>query len=187
MSLRSKLFVAIVVTAGVGCRSVEPQPAESVQASAFPDDFVGLWRGPCEIWRFDGSKQELEMEFEVALVPGVVGPTRYRWTLRYLPDSGPVDERNYELLFTDDPGRFVVDERNGIRLDSFWLGDRLVSRFEVRGTLLESVTRRIGGTVELSIVTGPVEPSGESGGGEVSGVRGFALRTQQVARMQRVP
>lgn len=95
-----------------------------------PAGWHGTWKGTLEIDPpIPGHPARVAMELRIAPLDG--GKTT--WTLVY---DGVA--RGYELLPGAEPGRFVVDEKNGITMDATLDGAALHCPFEVDGTLLVS-------------------------------------------------
>ncbi|MBL0926086.1 MAG: hypothetical protein IBJ11_00330 [Phycisphaerales bacterium] len=132
------------------------QPASSDRADAkpprFPEDWVGVWRGPAVVDRSAGTAP-LRFTMEMRVAP-TSNPDRYAWTIVYdAPEGGAQtrQERKYELVAVDAAaGKWRVDEKNGIVLDVAVLGGRLYGQFEV-GEVRITTTDRL----EVSGAEGP--------------------------------
>lgn len=97
---------------------VRPEPT----GTAFPDTFVGSWTGELEV---STLPKPVGMTLDVRQIPGT---PRYTWTMRY--EGQPA--RPYELVPVDPArGQWAIDEKNGIVLDSFVAGGKLLSQFDV--------------------------------------------------------
>lgn len=101
-------------------------------ANGFPDDYFGIYKGELEIYTERGN-YEIPMEFQL-LPTDSLG--RYTYTLVYGAEAER-QERPYSLLEIDAAkGEYLVDEHNGILLDSKVIGNKIYSLFEVQGNLL---------------------------------------------------
>ncbi|MBK9255214.1 MAG: hypothetical protein IPM42_06990 [Saprospiraceae bacterium] len=110
-------------------------PDENKNAYTFPDDWLGVWSGTLEIYNQTGLVQKIPMKAE-HLVTDTTGV--YIWSLVYGEDTIK-GRRNYFLKTVDaEKGHYVVDEKNGIFLDSYVIGNKLISNFEVSGNHLVS-------------------------------------------------
>lgn len=99
----------------------------------FPTDWYGEWAGMLSIWSKAGLSQEVNMQLSIGPHPD---PNTHSWTIGYQTDKG-ADIRKYTIIEADSIGyHYIVDEQNGILLDSYKLGDKLVSDFEVMGSHL---------------------------------------------------
>lgn len=117
------LFVCLLV-------SVTLQ-AQQTKTASFPQSFTGNWKGTLT-WTVPGkAPQTFTMRLNVQ--PADSG--RYTWQIIYGDDQK--DNRLYLLLPVDTTkGHWQVDEKNGIILDSWWLGNRLTGVFSVQGTTI---------------------------------------------------
>ena len=105
--------------------------AQKTSASTFPQSFTGNWKGTLA-WTVPGkAPQTFTMRLQIH--PADSG--RYTWLIIYSDDKK--DNRPYLLLPVDTAkGHWQVDEKNGIVLDSWWLGNRLTGVFSVQGTTI---------------------------------------------------
>lgn len=102
------------------------------EESNFPNDFFGKYKGKLNITTANGS-QEIDMEFHL-LPSDTLG--KYHYTIIYKSDKIN-QERKYTLLEKDkSKGQYVVDENNGILLNTTFANNALYSIFEVQGGLL---------------------------------------------------
>lgn len=93
--------------------------------------WLGTWKGMLQVNSANGKNMNFPMTLNIQ-------PTdtsnRYSWTIVY-GEGSSMQIRPYELL---DKGndRYIIDEKNSIVLDAYMLGNTLVTRFEVKGSLL---------------------------------------------------
>jgi hypothetical protein len=120
------------------------------------------------------------MELEVAPTDE---PDRWHWRIRY----GVQPVRDYELHVVDaGKGRYLVDERNSIRLPATLIGGELVSSLAVAGSRLTAVYRRDGEGLEFRIAVTSAEPAGVTGGeGPVPEVSYYEARSLHRAVLRR--
>lgn len=114
----------------------------------FPRDFVGTWQGDLEWTKTsDSKKQVIKMTFSIL-------PTKETDVYGYRITYGKDPVRNYLLRpVKGEPNHWIVDEGDGILLDSYWAGGSLLSAFDVNGSRLVSNLRREGKDLIWSIVT----------------------------------
>ncbi|KAA3611936.1 MAG: hypothetical protein DWQ01_07590 [Planctomycetota bacterium] len=152
----------------------------------FPEDWIGVWKGPVQVFQGSESGQGFHMSLEIAPTPE---PSRYVWTLRYEGESGS-QTRPYELIARNrELGRYAIDEKNGIVLEARYLGDTLYTWFEIGGAMLTTRERLCNfGTKDEAIcfelLSAPTQTT-QSGGGETT-VDSFTPTTLQRARLRRV-
>lgn len=98
----------------------------------FPNDFFGKYKGKLNITNANGT-QQIDMEFHL-LPTDTIG--KYHYTIIYKSDK--INQvRKYTLLEKDkSKGQYLVDENNGILLNTMLANNALYSIFEVQGGLL---------------------------------------------------
>lgn len=140
---------------------------------AFPASWEGVWKGPCVVVRDGAEKLRFPMELRVAPLDGRAGWT---WTIVYDKQVRP-----YELLpVAGEPFRFVVDEKNGILLDSFFENDRLHARFRVGASVVDATYARSGDSMVVTLTTFAATPLRTA-----RGVETFALKAVQRGTLTR--
>jgi len=147
--------------------------AEPAAPAAFPDSFVGSWKGELEV---STMPKPIGMTLDVARVPGT---PRYTWTIRY--EGQPA--RPYELVPVDPArGQWAIDEKNGIVLDSFVAGGKLLSQFDVAANRVTSRYELTpNGDLELEMSMFSRQPLASTG----HGVETFKLVNFQRALLHR--
>jgi hypothetical protein len=105
--------------------------------AAFPECFIGHWKGKMK-WMVAGKPvQEFTMQLIIQVTDSA---NQYAWQIMY-GDSAQ-DNRPYILKPLDTAkGHWVVDENNGIILDSYVHGNSLHGAFTVQGnTIVDNYT-----------------------------------------------
>ncbi|MEM9544536.1 MAG: hypothetical protein AAGA77_01115 [Bacteroidota bacterium] len=154
---------------------------------AFPEDWLGDWSGELEIYDVTGPKQTVPMSLQISNTDtsGV-----YNWVLVYGKDS-LADKRNYVLKEIDkSKGHYMIDEKNGILLDSYFINDELSSIFAVMGNTLVCSYRRKGQELIFSIkmyTSEKIRVSGDTLIAEqkIPEVKSYQHRINQEARLQK--
>ena len=124
--------------------------------------WMGEWIGELEIYNSSGLTQTISMKiknFETDSI-GVYG-----WHLIYGMDEEKGTRAYY--LNTIDPmkGHFQVDEKNGIFLDSYLMGNRMICTFEVEHSLITSIYTLVeDGSMLFEIIAANTKTSKVSGG-----------------------
>jgi hypothetical protein len=102
----------------------------------FPQSFMGHWQGTL-YWYPAGKPEPQTVTMELHIQPAD-SAAQYTWQIVY----GKVtdDNRPYVLKVADSAkGHWVIDEKNGIILDGYWVGQRFCGAFTVQGnTILDS-------------------------------------------------
>jgi hypothetical protein len=157
---------------------------ETPEAQAFPATWVGTWRGPCRSGPRAGEGSRFPMELRVAPIEG---KDAFTWTIVY-GEGARKQVRPYEIHPVDpETGHWRIDEKNGILIDAFLVGDMLFSRFEVMGNRLEARYRMRDGGIDVVISTFSSKPLTESEAtGRAIPVRSFELKGVQSGRLVRV-
>lgn len=147
---------------------VPPTRAQLLRAVApsFPDSWSGRWRGTLTV----SNGPEVGVELEITPRPD----GRTGWSLRYQGQP----ERAYELVPVDPArGHYLVDEKNGILLDSYYEDGVLLSQFEVGQNRVTARYQRQGDRLLLEMNMFGKEPVRAS----AMGVRAFGLGSLQRA------
>lgn len=100
--------------------------------AAGPADWAGTWSGECVLT----PPHEGLARFPASLTIGLTDdPKRLRWMLVY--ETGRRDVRNYELVTVDAAaGRYVVDEKNGLKLEAGFADGVLYAPFTIGQALI---------------------------------------------------
>lgn len=107
--------------------------------AAGPSDWAGTWTGDCVL---TPPREGIE-RFAASLTIGATDdPGRLRWMLVY--ETGERDVRRYELVTVDAAaGRYVVDEKNGLKLEAGFADGVLYAPFTI-GEALIVASYRVG-------------------------------------------
>ncbi len=120
-------------------QNTQLETSDTSEKLIFPDDWLGYWQGDLNIYGVTGLKQSLPMALDNA-VTDIEG--EYTWAIIYGQDT-IAGRRDYSLKEVDkDNGHYVVDENNGILLDSYLIDNELISVFDVMGNTLTSTYKR---------------------------------------------
>lgn len=169
-------MVIFALAALVAALSVDPP------TPALPPAWHGAWRGDLYI---AGRAEPVPMGIDIAPIKG-----RDAWTWRITYGEGEnAQVRAYELLPGDAPGRFVVDEKNGVLLDDRLEGNVLVGMFEVGGVTLVSRHELVGADeLRFEIVSARSSDPRVSNAGDPDNptlVRSFPIAGYQRATLRR--
>lgn len=154
----------------------------------FPAAWVGHWSGTLEIFTATGKVQQLPMELHIH--PLDTMPITYTYEIVYGEDK-VTGARPYELVVVDAAkGLYLIDEKNSIKMEAYYLNGKLIQWFEVEGTLLYTTTELVNGELHWEIVSGsslPVSTTGgtTTGSQKVGGEEIPPVKTYPVGAMQR--
>lgn len=143
----------------------------------------GTWSGTLTITREKAEPEEIPMVLEIQ---PIADGTRYTFRITY-GDGAKKQVRDYELVpKMGKPGRFEIDEKNGIRIEAKLTGDTIATLFQVGDSLIQSRYRwtKEGLRVEITAfaVREPLVTKPEKGGAEV---RSFRVVSVQVAELKK--
>ncbi|MFG0316459.1 MAG: hypothetical protein ACF8XB_04240 [Planctomycetota bacterium JB042] len=150
----------------------------------FPASWVGRWSGPLEITRPGSPRPRVvDMALEIAATDD---PARWEFTIEY--DDGCAPSRRAYTLVAVDParGRYLVDERNGVEVESWFGADTLTQSYAVGGSRLVMRWRRHGDRMTFDVIVSSDDEGGrDTGGGDVPIVRSFPVTSTQRAELRR--
>ncbi len=154
---------------------VPPTRAQLLKAvaSPFPQGWVGRWVGEMSVTGVPGTdKVGVELDIQPR------GQGKYSWSLRYQGQP----ERPYELLPVDPSrGHYLVDEKNGILIDSYYQDGVLISQFEVGRNRITARYELEGDQLKLEMQSFGKKPVRES----AHGVSAFPLGSLQRATLRK--
>ncbi len=126
----------------------------------FPDDFFGIWEGPLNIYQGQTVAQTVVMR-AVSLPTDTAGT--YVWAIIYGQDTIK-GLRDYEMRMVDkSKGHCIIDEKNGIILDSYFMGNKLVSNFTVMENQLLTMYELRGDELIFEVFVNKALPTRTSG------------------------
>lgn len=154
----------------------------------FPETWEGIWVGELEVYNAKGKAQTLPMELHILPIDSSENHTFY---IIYGEDK-VAGKRPYELVTIDaEKGLYAVDEKNSIQMEAYLLGNTLVQRFEVMGTMLITINEKIDdNTIIWQIISGSLDPVSATGKEEVDGeeipeVKAFPIKALQKAILKK--
>lgn len=107
--------------------------APAAQSSSFPESWAGSWKGELQ-WFKAGKADPQKVNMELHIRPAD-SAGQFTWQIVY--GTASEDNRPYILKPRDAAtGHWVIDERNGIVLDQFWVGEKLCGAFTVQNATI---------------------------------------------------
>ena len=150
--------------------------------SGFPYDWQGVYQGELQIFNQAALTQKVLMQLEIQKI----NEKSFAWRIQYGPDS--LGLRPYELILKNpEKGQYQIDEKNGIILPADYLGNKLVSIFEVQDNLLVSTYELVGDKIHFSIFMSKISQSLKTGdtADDIPPVVGYPIGIYQTAILQK--
>ena len=154
----------------------------------FPQSWVGNYRGELEIYTVDSVAMRLPMQLAIQ-------PTKrdsvYTWAIIYDIKNNR-DVRSYELKIVDSAkGHYMIDEKNGILIDSYYRNGILTGFFDVNQTFIIATYQKQGDSIVFEIISASDKPVRMSGDLQVSKdtipeVKSFEVNGRQKAVLHHV-
>lgn len=130
--------------------------------SNFPQDWEGIWAGQLEVYKDTGLVNTLPMELHILPIDSNTVPS-WTWTIIYGADK-EAGRRSYELIrLQADRGHYLIDEKNSIKMEAYYLGGAFYQWFEVGENRLLTTTKKIDNTIVWEIVFGSIQPVSTTG------------------------
>ena len=191
-SLAALLLLGNLLSAQDSASPATPNPATAgaqagAAATPLSDAWVGTYSGELEIFDATGKAAgKTNMQVEIgAAESGAPRPFRI---LYGEPGKAPV--RDYQLVATGEASNhFLNDEKSGILIDTYLIGDTLYSQFEVGGSRVDTRFQLTGDQLRSEMVTYGVTAQRDTRPSFDSSfiVRAFTLQGVQKALLTRAP
>jgi hypothetical protein len=153
------------------------------QTISFPQSFVGKWKGKLT-WVVPGKPSQT-FTMRLYILPADSG--RYTWQIIYGDDEK--DNRPYILQAVDTAkGHWVVDEKNSIILDSYWIGNRFTGAFSVQNsTIVDQYWLEADG-LHVEFITYATKPIATTGGtsADIPPVDSYQIKSVQRGVLKKV-
>ena len=105
----------------------------AAQSGSFPKEWEGNWKGELQ-WFKTGKEQPEKVNMELRIHPADSINT---WTWQIIYGSVSEDNRPYHLIKKDTSGiHWVIDEKDGIILDQYWVGNKFCGAFTVQNSTI---------------------------------------------------
>jgi len=107
--------------------------AVSGQSKSFPKEWEGNWKGELQ-WYKTGKEEPQKVNMELRIHATDLLNT---WTWQIIYGSESEDNRPYNLIKKDSSGiHWVIDEKDGIILDQYWVGNKFCGAFTVQNSTI---------------------------------------------------
>lgn len=154
------------------------------QPVTFPKNWEGNWKGELS-WYKTGKTDPQKVNMELRIHPSDSANT---WTWQIIYGAVTEDNRPYKLILADTARtHWLIDERNGIVLDQYWVGNKFCGAFTVMGnTIINNYWMENDQLMVefFSISSQPVATTGK-GTEESPAVDSYGVRSYQKAVLQR--
>ena len=150
----------------------------------FPAQFIGHWEGEL-LWYKGAAKQPQPTKMQLVVQPTDTA-NQYTWQIIY-GDKGS-DNRPYVLKLVDTAkGHWVIDEKNAIVLDQYWIGNRFCGVFSIGGSTIQNCYWREKKKLVVEFIAFATKPISKTGLGteEVPYVDSYQVRTFQRAVLKK--
>lgn len=138
------------------------QAQTTQQKVSFPDAWIGVWEGELQIYNKAGLAQTLPMETHISKGDSA---NQWNWKIVYIAKKDSPDVRPYVVIAKDAKnGLYVMDEKNTIAMESYYIGGVFWTCFDVQGTRLFTSYRMVGKNLVSEIVFGKTTAISTTGG-----------------------
>ncbi|KIC94713.1 hypothetical protein [Flavihumibacter solisilvae] len=177
--MTTRLYLASLFLVAAQCLVVADLRAQS----AFPGGWVGRWKGTLEWYQGVNKREPVQMELHVLPADSA---DHYSWRLIY--GEGQKDNRPYLLKpFDKSKGHWLIDEKNSIVLDQFFIGGRFFGSFTVGGNTITNSYWLSGDSLVVEFYNIQEKPIAVTGGRDstVPKVKSYGVRSYQRAVLRR--
>ncbi|MGJ8684395.1 MAG: hypothetical protein ACSHWW_07220 [Nonlabens sp.] len=166
----------VIEPTSIEIETASKSPLEDVlgEAKIFPNDYLGIYKGNLNITTMKG-KEAIPMEFHLLETND---STNYEYKIFYGAERS---ERAYNLKKTHNPNLYLVDENNGIVLETAYADKTLFSTYEVMGNLLNCTEVFHDDYMEFMITMSRVQDTSMTGNAESAIVKNYPLSVMQKA------
>ena len=155
-----------------------------ISAQTFPSQFLGHWEG--ELLWYQGAKNQPQKNRMQLIVQPTDTANQYTWQIIY-GEKGS-DNRPYILKPVDTAkGHWVIDERIGIVLDQYWIGNRFCGAFTISSSTIQNCYWREKKKLIVEFIAFAAKPVSKTGLGteDVPYVDSYQVRTYQRAVLKK--
>jgi hypothetical protein len=180
-----QLFILLICFCSTTtAQNIKASKVKKVGASIFPQSFIGNWKGKMQ-WMIAGKPtQTFTMQLRVQPTDST---NQFTWQIIYGDDNK--DNRPYILKPIDAAkGHWVVDEGDGILLDSYLHGNSLHGAFTVQGsTIVDNYTVE-NSFMKVEFFTIKLEEKKQSGKGteETPLVQSYKIASYQTGVLKKI-
>jgi hypothetical protein len=153
--MKKVLFIIAIIF----CSTVIAQ--KKIVNKAFPQNFVGHWKGTLQWYSKGKFKQSFTMQL---IIKPIDSTNNYTWQIIYGDDKK--DNRPYILKSIDTAtGHWIVDENDGIKIDTYIFGNTATSTFTVNNTTIVDTYIVNGNNMDVQFLTVLLNDKNKTGQG----------------------
>lgn len=135
--------------------------AQKPETPDFPSAWAGTWHGTLDIFNGSGKVQSVPMWIEIQPIDT---STTGRYTFGLVYSSKQQDWRPYELVpVQPQSGLWKVDEKNGIEMESYLFGPKLLCWFTVQKSRVLCTYEKRGDEILFEVYSGMESAASTSG------------------------
>ena len=182
--LKRSLLVGMLMSVFILMMGRNVQSA-TLSSNSFPQNWQGTWSGTMLDRSVKGRSQTVPITLRIQPISN--NPMRYTWQTTYGTGANKL-VRDYELVVKDrSAGHFVIDEKDGTLIDSWWVGDKLYSQFRVQDRLISTVCERQSNRLHYELITyEPLSSPQAEGSQQKVPFESYQLRVVQSAELSPV-
>lgn len=191
--MKNKLFsivILIVFFPGISLTQTDNRKTRTASGvnvkrdDTFPASFIGNWKGQLQ-WMVNGKPtQTFTMQLRIQPTDSV---NKYTWQIIYGDDNK--DNRPYILKPLDtSKGHWIIDENDGIILDSFVHGNAIHGAFTVKGNTIVDNYKVENGKMYVEFFSIKLSDKKQSGKGteEIPFVDSYRISSYQTGVLMKV-
>lgn len=150
------------------------------QTSTFPESWLGKWKGELHIYKGTTKVQSIPMEMKIKSDAS----GNLNWNTIYKDKKST--EKPYTLIPVDkEKGFYLLDENNSIKIETYLFDNKLVSWYEVQGSMILASYEYREDSLIFEILAGKSDPVSISGGETIEEVDIPEVKTWPFTVMQR--
>jgi hypothetical protein len=170
VTMFSQLLLSSLLCTAVDC--------DQKPAATLGPEWHGSWRGKLAMTTTTDKPSEVAL---VLKIEPIKGSNELTWALTY-DDGKKTMVKNYKLVpVGEKPGRWRIDERNGVVLDARLVNEVMYCQFEVGGSVLTARYELRGDTLRFEVTSS--KPLAEKTGN--GNVQGYSVEAVQVAELRK--
>ena len=169
------MFPRLLLSLMLLCGAAAAREKEPVAALA--NEWHGTWRGTLVITGPADKHSEVTLVFKIEPIKGSHDVT---WAMTYGEGDKTV-VKDYRLVPADEkPGRFRIDEQNGVALDAYLVNGVMYSQFEVGGHVLSARYELHGDKLRFEVTSS--KPAARKIPGNI---KGYEVEVVQAAELRK--
>jgi hypothetical protein len=147
-------------------------------ASSLTSKWHGSWSGKMVSTDADDKSSEVAL---VLKIEPIKESNELNWTMTY-GDGDKAIVKDYKLVpVKDQPGRFLLDEKNGAAFDARLVNEELFTQVEVGGAIVSARYELVGDTLRYEVFSS--KPAKEKTGN--GNVQGYVVEVVQKANLKK--